>query len=134
PVDPQLGEAPAASVLTVLERKKPEDIEDRTIIMADVSRKAIVQLEQTVRDLLSDRMGLEAASALAVKLVTGTWTHDYGITSEEAKTLGLPISTEMPEHVYEFMSLFPQPTRTRPSVEYIPAPYRGHPGRIDSRR
>src|SRR5881628_4066294 len=41
PVDPQLGESPAASVLTVLDRKKPEDIDDRTFILADVSRKAI---------------------------------------------------------------------------------------------
>jgi hypothetical protein len=27
----------------------------------------------------------------------------------------------MPEEVYEFMSLFAQPTRTRPSVEYVPS-------------
>jgi hypothetical protein len=33
----------------------------------------------------------------------------------------------MPEEVYQFMALFPQPTRTRPSVEYVPVPYRtGH--------
>src|SRR6267378_400427 len=47
PVDPQLGEAPAASILSVLERKKPEDIEDKTFILADVSRKAILQLRKT---------------------------------------------------------------------------------------
>src|SRR5437667_1820394 len=41
PVDPQLGQSPAASVLTVLDRKKPEDIDDQTLILADVSRKAI---------------------------------------------------------------------------------------------
>jgi hypothetical protein len=26
------------------------------------------------------------------------------------------------------MSLFPQPTRTRPAVEYVPIPYRGRQG------
>ena len=31
---------------------------------------------------------------------------------------------DMPDDVYEFMNLFPQPTRTRPSVEYVPMPYR----------
>jgi ClpP class serine protease len=124
PVDPQLGQSPAASILTVLERKKPEDIDDQTMIQADVSRKAIVQVRRTVLELLSERMAPEAAGALADKLATGTWTHDYGITAEEAKTLGLPISTEMPAEVYEFMTLFPQPTRTRPSVEYVPMPYR----------
>jgi Serine dehydrogenase proteinase len=35
------------------------------------------------------------------------------------------VSTDMPEEVYDFMALFPQPTRTRPAVEYIPVPYRG---------
>ena len=125
PVDPQLGEAPAASILSVLERKKPEDIEDKTFILADVSRKAILQLRRTVQELLSERMAQDVATALADKLTTGTWTHDYGISAEEAKSLGLPVSTEMPEEVYDFMALFPQPTRTRPAVEYVPLPYRG---------
>src|SRR5437870_3037482 len=48
----------------------------------------------------------------------------YAITAEEAKSLGLPVSTEMPQEVYDFMSLFPQPTRARPAVEYVPMPYR----------
>jgi hypothetical protein len=46
------------------------------------------------------------------------------ITAEEGKSPGLSISTEMPEEVYQFMALFQQPTRTRPSVEYIPVTYR----------
>jgi ClpP class serine protease len=128
PVDPQLGQSPAASVLTVLERKKPEDIEDQTLILADVSRKAITQVRRTVQDLLAERMPTESAAALAEKLATGTWTHDYPIMAEEAKTLGLPVSTDMPPEVYQFMSLFPQPTRTRPSVEYVPIPYRANGG------
>jgi hypothetical protein len=32
------------------------------------------------------------------------------------------------------MALFPQPTRTRPAVEYIPMPYRGRPGEVRSGR
>jgi ClpP class serine protease len=128
PVDPQIGQSPAASVLTVIEQKKPDDIDDQTLILADVSRKAIAQLRRTVQDLLAERMPPEQAAALADKLATGTWTHDYPITAEEAKALGLPVATEMPDEVYEFMSLFPQPTRTRPSVEYIPIPYRGRQG------
>jgi hypothetical protein len=42
--------------------------------------------------------------------------------------MGLPVSTEMPEEVYQFMSLFPRPTRTRPAVEYVPIPYRTRQG------
>jgi ClpP class serine protease len=134
PVDPQLGEQPAASVLKVLEAKKPEDIDDETLILADVSRKAIVQVHRTVQELLSERMSAEQASALAEKLSTGVWTHDYPITSEEGKSLGLPISTEVPQEVYDFMRLFPQPTRTRPAVEYVPARYGTREGRRPSQR
>jgi ClpP class serine protease len=104
-VDPQLGQSPAASVLKVLDRKKPEDIDDQTMILADVSRKAIAQVKRTVQDLLSERMSQEQAAALAEKLSTGTWTHGYPITAEEGKALRLPISTEMPEEVCQFMAL-----------------------------
>src|SRR5581483_5884592 len=76
PVDPQIGQSPAASVLTVVAQKKPEDIDDQTLILADVSRKAIAQLKRTVQDLLAERMAPEQAAALADKLATGTWTHD----------------------------------------------------------
>src|SRR5882724_9322426 len=134
PVDPQLGQSPAASVLKVLDQKKPEDIDDQTMILADVSRKAISQVRRTVHDLLSERMSQEQAAALAEKLSTGTWTHDYPITAEEGKSLGLPISTEVPQEVYDFMRLFPQPTRTRPAVEYVPARYGAREGRRLSQR
>jgi ClpP class serine protease len=129
PVDPQIGQSPAASVLAVLEQKKPEDIDDQTLILADVSRKAIAQVRRTVQDLLAERMAPERAAALAETLTAGTWTHDYPITAEEARSLGLPVSTEVPDEVYQFMALFPQPTRTRPAVEYIPLPYRSRQGR-----
>lgn len=129
PVDPQIGQSPAASVLAVLERKEPKDMDDQTLILADVARKAVAQVRATVLELLAERMHGEQAEALADKLATGTWTHDYPITAEEAKALGLPVSTEMPAEIYQFMQLFPQPTRTRPSVEYIPLPYRGRHGR-----
>jgi ClpP class serine protease len=124
PVDPQLGQSPAASILSVLERKEMKDIEDQTLILADVARKAMVQVQVMVRDLLMEHMSEEKASEIAVTLATGTWTHDYAIRAEEAKALGLPVATGLPPEVYELMRLFPQPTRTRPTVEYVPLPYR----------
>ena len=129
PVDPQIGQSPAASVLAVLEKKEPKDMDDQTLILADVARKAMAQVRATVLELLSERVRGEQAEALADKLATGAWTHDYPIQAEEAKALGLPISTDMPPEIYQFMRLFPQPTRTRPSVEYIPLPYGGRGGR-----
>jgi ClpP class serine protease len=128
PVDPQIGQSPAASVLTVLDRKKPEDIDDQTLILADVARKALTQVRAAVLELLSDRMPPEKAEALADKLTSGTWTHDYAITADEAIRLGLPVRTDVPPEVYEFMNLFPQPKRTAPTVEYAPLPPRGRNG------
>ncbi len=130
PVDPQIGQSPAASVLVVLDRKEPKDIDDQTLILADVARKAIAQVREMVLGLLSDRMPREKAEALANQLTTGIWTHDYAITAERAAALGLPVRTDVPVEVYEFMRLFPQPKRTQPSVQYIPIPQRSGQGGV----
>jgi len=124
PVDPQLGQYPAASILKVVEQKPIAEIDDQTLILADMSRKAIEQVKRTVTDILGGRMTREQAEKLATTLATGTWTHDYPITVREAKELGLPVTTEMPKEVYDLMSLYPQTAQRRPSVEYIPLPYR----------
>jgi ClpP class serine protease len=123
PVDPQLGNMPAASLIKVVEQKPIAEIDDETLVMADVGRKAIAQVEATARALLAKRMNEEDAQALAKKLATGTWTHDYPITADEAKALGLPISTEMPDEVLGLMTLYPQPVRRMGGgVEYLPGP------------
>jgi ClpP class serine protease len=123
PVDPQLGESPAASVVKVMEKKPISEIDDKTIIMADVSEKALRQVERTVSRLVLDKVGPERAETLAHTLTSGTWTHDYPITCDEAKELGLPVSTAMPTTIFDLMQLYPQATQRRPSVEYIPLPY-----------
>ncbi len=128
PVDPQLGNHPAASILKVLEQKDINEIDDQTLILADVSRKAIQQVKATVAELLRERMGEAKAEEIATLLATGTWTHDYPITVREAREMGLPVSTEMPHEVYQLMQLYPQTAQRRPSVEYIPIPYRQRDG------
>ena len=80
--------------------------------------------DATVRYLLEDRMPPDQADRLAVMLALGTWTHDHPITPDEAKAVGLRVSTDMPPDVYGFMDLFPQPMRTTPSVQYVPIPHR----------
>lgn len=122
PVDPQLGERPAASVLKVLERKPISEIDDDTLILADVAEKAIRQVKATVKQLLRKHMDEARAEAIATTLSTGTWTHDYPITVSEARELGLPVSTDMPKEIYQIMALYPQTAQRRPSVEYIPLP------------
>jgi ClpP class serine protease len=124
PIDPQIGGLPAASVLTVLDQKRPGQIDDQTLIIADVARKALEQLRERVKNILVRRMEIHAADELAVKLTKGTWTHDYAITFDEARELGFPVAEDMPKEIYQFMSYFPQPKRSEPTVQYVPAPYR----------
>ncbi|MER3403791.1 MAG: hypothetical protein C4289_00265 [Chloroflexota bacterium] len=123
PVDPQLGQYPAASILKVIERKPIAEIDDQTLILADVAEKAIRQVESFVTELLRPRMPEEKAAELAGILSRGTWTHDYPITVGEARRLGLPVTTDMPVEVLQLMQLYPQARQQRPSVEYIPVPY-----------
>lgn len=124
PIDPQIGGLPAASLIKVTELKRAGQMEDQTLILADVAQKALEQLRQRVKNILLRHMELHAADELAVKLTKGTWTHDYAITFDEAKELGFLVSDKMPTEIYQFMSYFPQAKRAQPSVQYVPVPYR----------
>ena len=124
PVDPQLGQYPAPSIVRAVEKKGPEKADDQTLILADVAEKAINQVRNFVYELLKDKYGDEKAKELAQILTEGRWTHDYPITVEEAQKLGLHISTDVPEEVYELMQLYPQPMKQRGTVEFMPYPVR----------
>jgi len=123
PVDPQLGEYPAVSILSVLDAKEPKDIDDKTFILADIARKAQVQVHDFVTSMLAGKVDEHRAAAIATALTEGRWTHDFPITFEQAKEMGLPVATGMPVEVYQLMDLFPQAMQRRPSVAYIPIPY-----------
>jgi ClpP class serine protease len=129
PIDPQLGQSPAASLIKVVEQKPIAEIDDETLVMADVGRKAIAQVKQSASDILKKRLPPDKADALAEKLSTGTWTHDFPLFAATAKELGLPVSTEMPDDVLELMKLYPQPVRTQGGggVEYLPIPRQREP-------
>ncbi len=123
PVDPQLGNYPAVSVLAAVERKPIERVNDETLILANQAQKAIKQVRAVVVELASRRLAAEQAETLAATLTGGAWTHDYPITVTEARSLGFAVSTEMPRVIYDLMQLYPQAGRRRPSVDYVPLPY-----------
>jgi ClpP class serine protease len=122
PVDPQVGRYPAASILAAVSEKDRNEVDDDTLILADVSRKAIDQMTETVAAILNERLPRADAERLARTLTEGRWTHDYPITVDQARALGLDVSTDMPREFYHLMRLFPQPPRRRPSVFYVPLP------------
>ncbi|MBW4600381.1 MAG: hypothetical protein KME29_12445 [Calothrix sp. FI2-JRJ7] len=128
PVDPQLGNFPAASIIKVVEDKPIGEVDDQTLIMADLSRKAIAQVQRFVRTLLKDsipkqKVSPENIESIIDALTTGRVTHDYPITVEEATEMGLPVTVGLPRSIYNLMDMYPQPQGGRPSVQYIPMPF-----------
>lgn len=128
PIDPQIGDPfrgsyPAASILAALNEKNPNR-DDSTLILGDIAGKAIKQTNDKVFTLLKTKMDEDQARKVATSLTTGQWTHDYPISPEKAIEMGLNVSTDLPREVYELMDLYPQAAQRRPSVEYIPTPYR----------
>jgi ClpP class serine protease len=122
PVDPQLGDLPAASLVRVAAKKPVERMDDRTLVMADVAEKAVRHMKQVVRDLVLERMGAEQADSLAEELAGGHYTHDDPITVDESRALNLPVEVGLPKEIYDLMELFSQAGRRRPSVQYVPLP------------
>lgn len=128
PVDPQLGEYPAASILAAARTDNPNR-DDHTLILADMAAKAIPQVESTIFDLLRKHMDEPHAQEIARVMTDGRWTHDYPLTVEKLQGYGLPVHTGLPEELYDLMRLYRQSGRRRPGVEYVPMPY--HPAGAD---
>jgi len=132
PVDPQLGDQQgvyaASSILKVVERKKTDELDDRTLYLAEESQKAISQMRAIVTQIVGNNHPPDETKNIVDELVSGKYTHDFPITAEEAcELLGECINRELPIEVYNLMSLYKMETRPqRPSVEFVPTvPRRG---------
>jgi len=128
PVDPQLGQRAAASLVRVVEAKGIKECDDETLIQADQARMALKQVGDTVRELLEDKIPAERIGELVDRLSQGHFTHDHAFGADDVKKAGLSVSTDMPREIYDLMELHPQPTRHAPNVEFIPVPYRRKEG------
>lgn len=126
PVDPQLGDQtgtyPASSIIKVMERKKVDEIDDRTLILAEESRKAVRQMKDLVSEILGDRFDEKTRAKILEELVSGKYTHDYPITAEEVgELLGACVNKELPREIYQLMSLYRMEVAPRrPGVEFVP--------------
>ena len=125
PVDPQIGAVAGRLDPEGARAKKPEDVDDQTLILADMARKALAQVRRTVQD--PDASGMDRGAGGGAGRDAGDGHGDARLPDqfEEAKALGLPVSTEMPEEVYELMSLFRSRRAGGRRVKYVPMPYRG---------
>jgi ClpP class serine protease len=120
PVDPQINGLPASSIIKAKSEKPLAEVDDETLILADMGAKAIDQMAREVTALLSERLAPEQAARIASALTEGRWTHDYGLSAGEAKELGLRVATDMPVEIMALMNLYPQPPKRTPTVEYSP--------------
>ncbi|WP_088345363.1 MULTISPECIES: ATP-dependent Clp protease proteolytic subunit [Rhodomicrobium] len=128
PIDPQLAGFPAASIVRARDSKPLSEVHDLTLVMADMSEKALAQVKRGAVELTRKRLGEERAAALAEKLAGGYWTHDYALTYDEAAALGLPVKLGLPQSVLNLMTLYPQPVQ-QSGVEFLPLDPNGGRGR-----
>lgn len=119
PIDPQILGLPAASIVKARDSKPVSDVMDLTLVLADVSEKALAQVKRGAVEILTPRLDQAAAEAIADKLAGGHWTHDYALTATEAQSLGLPVKVAMPTVVMDLMKLYPQPIQ-QSGVEFLP--------------
>ncbi len=127
PIDPQLVGLPAASIVAARDAKPIEQVFDLTLVLADVSEKALAQVKRGAVELMTPRMSKSKAKKLAEKLAGGHWTHDYALTAEEAASIGLPVKVGMPKQFLDLMKLYPAPVQ-RSGVEYLPIDIPGRRG------
>lgn len=121
PVDPQVGDIlrgvfPAPSWLHVA-RKKGLEADDTTLLMSDISEKALKFTRGMVNELLEGKFdNKEKQEQVVEKLTGGEMIHSEMISTADAQALGLPVSTQLPPEIHEFMKYY---RAVSSNVEYI---------------
>jgi hypothetical protein len=93
---------------------------NETLLMADVGRKALRQVEVVVTHLLEAHVPEPRGRELAHLLSSGVWTHDHPLMAAELEQLGLPVKFGVPDEERTLMNLYPQPRGRQESVESFP--------------
>ncbi len=126
PVDPQLGDQtgvyPATSLIKVAQKKKIDEMDDKTLVYAEEAEKAVTQMKTLLKKILEGKCDEGNIDTIINEFVSGKYTHDHPFMAEDAKVLlGDCVRTDVPQEVYDLMSLFRMEIgRRRPGVEYVP--------------
>ncbi len=119
PVDPFVGAGPASSVLHAVKGKPIERIEDETIISADIAKKMLDEARRLTCELMDHGRDHAGACRLSDELVSGKWSRDRAITPAIAKELGLNVSMQIPNDVYELVRSCRRAGEHETSVTYL---------------
>jgi len=101
PVDPQIGGWPSGALIHLIQKKPPESVSDQMWIMAEVAGLSLASVQRFSMWLLDDKLPQQAATKTAEFLSGGYLSHDTPIMFEAARSLGLPVKTDVPGKVYE---------------------------------
>jgi ClpP class serine protease len=100
PLEPQLDDMPANSIIGILKRKPIEQISDRTILLAESARMELENAREFVKWLLQDKMPEEQTNQVANFLVGGYMASSTPITLDVARAIGLNVVEGVPEKVH----------------------------------
>lgn len=89
PVDPQIGFVSAAAILSVLDSKPIERVDDQTVALAHEARISVEETREFVSRFVPDERAVN-------ELVAGVSSHGYPIRRERARALGLAVRDASP--------------------------------------
>jgi ClpP class serine protease len=102
-VEPQFGDMPAASVLSLTKSIPAEMVSDFMILLADKARMETENTKGFVKWLLEKKMNPDQVEEIADFVVSGAVTVSTPITLDVVRAMGLKVS-QVPEKVYELFS------------------------------
>lgn len=113
PTDPQLpsglfDQFPSASIVRAMSIENPNR-EDKFLILADISRMAVKQLKDEVYQSVIDKVTPEQAEIISNELGSGIYTHDHPFSIEKVRELGLKVSTDVPQEIYDLLDCYDTP-------------------------
>lgn len=118
-VDPQIFGFPAASVEQVTEEKSPNEIDDKTLMLADVSRKALRQAKDFAQNILEEKgYSSENKEKIIHQLLSGDYTHDHPVSYAEAEKMALKVKPELPDKVYRLVEISADTRQQLKTVQY----------------
>ncbi len=102
PIDPQYGGLPAPLLAELLDDKGPDHINDQMLVIAKMARQAVKESKAFACDYVNPvHNGGNESCALTNELIGSGRNHQAPIMPQEAKAMGLNVSTDMPELLFQ---------------------------------
>ncbi|WP_417497363.1 SDH family Clp fold serine proteinase [Maricaulis sp.] len=102
PIDPQLGGLPAPLLAELLDDKSNDRINDQMLVIAKMAKQAVKEAKEFACDYVNPaHNGGNESCALTNELIGSGRNHQAPIMPQEAIAMGLNVSMQMPEPLYQ---------------------------------